>query len=419
MFISVQSLADSENSSLPAHESAALSGLLRSAISYHPIVDAGKARLRSAEQSVKTARWQYFPTPGVSYQRVFADVSDRSFQGDDYSTIISLEQPLWTGGRIKSGMARARANVGVSASSLEEDQRELALRVVQVYGQWLSASLQRQNLQTSEVRHESLFNRVERRLQGGVSTGSDLELAKGRLQSVKAELASTAANEMSAVISLSELTGVDLTRSRLETARREFPGLLSMIEAELIQSALANSPSIERADAEVDLARAAVKSRRSQTRPDIFLRFERQFNSVQLDSQGADSRVLVGVRSEFGAGLSTFSGIAEARESVTAALAFRRSAELSIREQVRADLTLLRSFEIRLSALREANRTAEQVYDSYQRQFLTGRKNWLDVMNSARDLQQARQRLADVTAGRLTLAWRLHVLSNSVAAISG
>ena len=125
------------------------------------------------------------------------------------------------------------------------------------------------------------------------------------------------------------------------------------------------------------------------------------------------------MRSQFGAGLSSYSGIAEAQETVSAALAFRRSAELSIREQVRSDLALLNSFEIRLPALQEATRTAIEVYESYQRQFLTGRKSWLDVMNSARDLQQARLQLADVTAGHLTLSWRLYVLANPLQVIGG
>jgi adhesin transport system outer membrane protein len=79
---------------------------------------------------------------------------------------------------------------------------------------------------------------------------------------------------------------------------------------------------------------------------------------------------------------------------------------------------LLESFDVRLPALQEATRTANEVYESYQRQFLTGRKSWLDVMNSARDLQQARLQLADLTAARLTLAWRLHVLTNPTATIS-
>ena len=402
----------------PEEMPAPLAGILQSALTQHPLVDAGKAQVRSARQAVKSARWQFFPTPGVSYQRAFADDADRAFQGDDYSTVVSLEQPLWSGGRISGGVASANAALGVSQASLQENQRELALRVVQAYGEWLSASLQKLALETSERRHTSLFSRVERRLSGGVSTGSDLQLASGRLQSVKAELAATQARERSAIAVLSELSGDSLTAVQLAAADRKLPAELVLLQANLIDSALSHSPSIQRADAEVKAARAEIKSRRAQTRPDVFLRFERQFNNVQFANQGPESRVLVGVRSQLGAGLSSFSGIAEARESVSAAIAFRRSAELSIREQIRSNLALLESFDVRLPALQEATRTANEVYESYQRQFLTGRKSWLDVMNSARDLQQARLQLADLTAARLTLAWRLHVLTNPTATIS-
>ena len=409
--------ADSEQTSTPGPGS--LEALLQSALEEHPLVDAGRAEIRSAEQGIKSARWQFFPTPGVEYQRAYADDADRNFQGDDYTAVFSLEQPLWSGGRISGGLASARAALGVSQASLQENQRELALRVVQAYGEWLTASLQKDTLETSEQRHLKLFERVRRRMEGGVSTGSDLQLASGRLQSVKADRAAIEARERSAIAVLSELSGRSLTVSELANARRNLPQELVLLEANLVNSALSHSPSIERADAEVEAARAEIKTRRAQTRPDVFLRFERQFNNLQFANQGPDSRVLVGVRSQLGAGLSSYSGIAEAQETVSAALAFRRSAELSIREQVRSDLALLNSFEIRLPALQEATRTAIEVYESYQRQFLTGRKSWLDVMNSARDLQQARLQLADVTAGHLTLSWRLYVLANPLQAIGG
>ena len=409
--------ADSEQTSTSGPGS--LVALLQSALEEHPLVDAGRAEIRSAEQGIKSARWQFFPTPGVEYQRAYADDADRNFQGDDYTAVFSLEKPLWSGGRISGGLASARAPLGVSQASLQENQRELALRVVQAYGEWLTASLQKDTLETSEQRHLKLFERVRRRMEGGVSTGSDLQLASGRLQSVKADRAAIEARERSAIAVLSELSGRSLTVSELANARRNLPQELVLLEANLVNSALSHSPSIERADAEVEAARAEIKTRRAQTRPDVFLRFERQFNNLQFANQGPDSRVLVGVRSQFGGGLSSYSGIAEAQETVSAALAFRRSAELSIREQVRSDLALLNSFEIRLPALQEATRTAIEVYESYQRQFLTGRKSWLDVMNSARDLQQARLQLADVTAGHLTLSWRLYVLANPLQAIGG
>lgn len=405
--ISVQAESD-EGPVLPP----TLPTLLESAMMSNPLVDAGRADLRAANLRIKTARWQYFPTPAVNFQRAFADDTDRAFQGDISSTVVSLEQPLWTGGRLSGGMAAARAGVGLSAASLEENQRDLALQVVQAYGDWLSASMQKRALSDSQSRHKVLFDRVQRRFDTGVSTGSDLELANGRLQSVRADRAATIAREYSAISKLVELTGLDLTSALLGSAPRRLPPVLKLDAIELTDNALINSARIKRADAEVRAARADIKSRRARTRPDVFLRFERQFNDLQFPGQGPESRMLVGVRTQLGAGLSSFSDIAEAREAITSALAFRRSAERIIRKEIRSDLALLESLDIRQPALKVAAITATEVYASYQRQFLSGRKSWLDVMNAARDLQQSQLQLADVTAGELTLAWRLYVLSN-------
>ena len=377
-----------------------LSSLIQRAITTHPLVEEGKANLRAGDQAVKTAKWQYFPTPGVSYEKAFVD-------NDGYTTVLSLDQPLWSGGRLSAGLDSAHANVSVLTASLAESRRELAFRVVGVYGQWLSASLQRQALEASESLHQELLERVQRRFDGGVSTGSDLELAIGRLQSVKALAAATAASEISAVTTLAVLTGQELDTATLAAGPRQSPPELDRWDQGLLIGALAHSPSLKRADANVKVARAGVKERRSATRPEVYLQFQREF-----DDHRPDSRVQVGIRSQFGAGLSSFSGIAQAREAVSSALALRRSEELAIREQVRSDLATLDSYALRRPALEEALRTSEQVYASYERQFLTGSKSWLDVMNSARDLQSAQLQVAEVIAGELSVEWRLYVLSN-------
>lgn len=391
----------------PSNEDAAahgnvptLSSLIQRAITTHPVVEEGKANLRAGGQAVKTSKWQYFPTPGVSYEKAFVD-------GDGYTTVLSSDQPLWSGGRLSAGLDSAHANVSVLTASLAESRRELAFRVVGVYGQWLSASLQRQALEDSESLHQELLERVQRRFDGGVSTGSDLELAIGRLQSVKALAAATAASEISAVTTLAVLTGQELDTATLAAGPRQSPLELDRWDQGLLIGALVHSPSLKRADANVKVARAGVKERRSATRPEVYLQFQREFYDHR-----PDSRVQVGIRSQFGAGLSSFSGIAKAREAVSSALALRRSEELAIREQVRSDLATLDSYALRRPALEEALRTSEQVYASYERQFLTGSKSWLDVMNSARDLQSAQLQVAEVIAGELSVEWRLYVLAN-------
>ena len=112
---------------------------------------------------------------------------------------------------------------------------------------------------------------------------------------------------------LSELVGLPLNSEALELGREGYPRLPSGSESELIVIGLQKAPAIRRAEADIRAARAEIKSRRSQTRPDLFVRFERQFNNLQFANRGPDSRVLVGVRSQLGAGLSSFSGVSEAR----------------------------------------------------------------------------------------------------------
>jgi adhesin transport system outer membrane protein len=55
--------------------------------------------------------------------------------------------------------------------------------------------------------------------------------------------------------------------------------------------------------------------------------------------------------------------------------------------------------------------------DSWDRQFLAGRKTWVEVMNAARELAQAHTALAEVEVALVVASWRLAVLSEGVPAI--
>ena len=54
-----------------------------------------------------------------------------------------------------------------------------------------------------------------------------------------------------------------------------------------------------------------------------------------------------------------------------------------------------------------ANRASVEVLDSYERQFLAGRKQWLDLMNAAREQAQSESQLADALGALQLSGWRL------------
>lgn len=387
---------------------ASLEALIRASITNHPSVLAQHARIVSAESNIQSAKWQYFPTPNVTLQRAYADANDPSFQGDNNAYTVSLDQPLWTGGRLKAGVASARAELAIAGAGVGDSEQSISFRVVQAYGDWLSAWLQSQTLVTSLTTHQKLYDQVSRRQEAGVSNGSDLALARGRLQSTKAQLVVVRAQQESAIAVLSQITNISLDADALAKSRGQRPALHKDI-AQLLDDAVARDPGVERSLGEKRRTAADIRSRKSALRPDVFLRFERDFGDFQFSNSGPDSRVILGVRSQFGAGLSSLSNISSAEAELKASQAQITAIKQDVKERVLQDYSLASSFAARIGALQIAQTTAQDVSDSYARQFLAGRKSWLDVMNAARDLQQAELQLADAQAGFLVVSWRLSI----------
>lgn len=52
---------------------------------------------------------------------------------------------------------------------------------------------------------------------------------------------------------------------------------------------------------------------------------------------------------------------------------------------------------------------------SYDRQFLAGRKSWLDVMNAAHERAQTESPRADLQSTQVVVTWRLASLTRGVA----
>ena len=46
------------------------------------------------------------------------------------------------------------------------------------------------------------------------------------------------------------------------------------------------------------------------------------------------------------------------------------------------------------------------------RQFLAGRKSWLEVMNAVREIQQAESQLIEAQTNQMQLSWRLTILAD-------
>ena len=394
-----------------------LASLVRDALDSHPATQSQRALVASAAAGVESARWQFYPTPSVSVENATTSGADPSYQGDNRVATLRLQQPLYSGGRLTAGADKAQASLDQSQAALEESRLQLSLRVVQAYGEWLSAHLKVQASQKNEDSHNRLLRQVQRRIDEGVSAESDRVLALGRLDAVRAEVTAAQVQGDMALARLGQLLGRPIAGAAL-TRTVATPRPVSAQTAALLEQALGQSAALQKAQSQVRVQEATVVERRADLLPEIYLRAERQYGNFNFANGAPVNRLFVGVSSRLGAGLSGLSNVAAARSQLEAALAEVQVQTRNLNEQVLADHAQFTATERRLASVQASLRSAQSVSESFDRQFLAGRKTWLDVMNAARELAQTEALIADLLATQVVVSWRLSFYTQGIEAVT-
>lgn len=388
--------------------------LIREALNYHPMLRGQQGRRDASQAGVEASRWQFWPTPSVSVEHA-ATASNNP--GDGTVAYLRLQQPLWTGGRLTGNLAKAEAGAAGAEASLAEARQQLALQVVQAWSESVVAERKLQAYESSRDLHKRLLALVERRFSEGASAQADVALAKGRLNTLQAELAAVAAQRNTAMDRLRLLTGRSAGTLPAENPDGALlPARESGLHA-LLAAARERSPSLARTRAQAEAAKADIQIARASLSPEVFLRLERQHGNFSAPGQPPVNRVFVGLSTALGGGLSALSGIDAATAQHRALLEDLQAQQLSLDDQVQADYTLALAAQARLADLESARQSAADVLDSYERQFLAGRKQWLDLMNTAREQAQSDAQLADATGAHQLANWRLALLSRGVDAL--
>lgn len=398
-----------------------LEQLINSALATHPAAEGQRALVQSAAASVDSASWQFYPTPSVSIETATASATDRLYQGDNRVATVRLQQPLWTGGRLTAGMDKATAGLVVSQAALEEVRLQLGLRVVQAYGDWLSAYLKTLANEKSLATHVRLREQVKRRLTAGASAESDLTLAVTRLESIAADVTAARALAEVALARLGQLLGspVDGALLAQAVAAPRDPANVGRTGVQaLLEAALGINPTVAKAQAQARVQEAVVGERRADLMPEVYARIERQYGNYNFSNGEPQNRLFIGLTSRFGAGLSTLSNVEAARSQYAAALTEIEAQSRTVSEQVLSDYSLALSVASRMASIHASLKAAEDVSASYDRQFLAGRKSWLDVMNAARELAQTETQLADLQSTQLVVTWRLDAYTRGIDTVS-
>ena len=383
------------------HHGLGLDQLIALSIRNHPSIAAARAEVGAAQAEVGAARSQYYPTPSVQL------LQDKG----ETATVLTVQQPLWAGGRLDAGLDAAQSRANASHVSVNDAQYTLALRVTAAWAAWMQAHGRGEALGEGAALLKVYAESVSRRIEGGASAEVDRELVAARLAQTQGDLAAARSAERSAMSRLSQMVGQLLRPEDLATdeasgaAEIPLPGLDA-----LVAQALARSAALKRLEADIETARYETGQRRAALWPTLNLRAQHQRNDASATGVAAnDSRIMLALEYAPGAGISAGANIDAAEARSNALREKLDAARRDLTETIAADYEDLLASRDRKREFQRTIKASAEVLASYDRLFVAGKRGWLDVINAARELLQAQTALADVEAQQAAARARLRL----------
>lgn len=363
-----------------------------------PSINAAAMARLAARAEVSGARWARFPSVGVGF-----GVENGA---NRFTPTFEVSTPIWAGGTLAGNLRRSKEVLSSRNAALEEVALALAVEVNALYYQYKNSTALLGIYQESLEDHAELVQTMERRVSREVSPLADLELARSRYAQVE--------QEMSAVLS-QQLTALELLRELAADPDLEIGGPI-LYEAQeqsvdwfdASSSAVEYSPTLRRLLYSANAAFAEKSIARGALLPRISAYY--RYNETTGGSVG------LGTTIQTGNGLSQFSAIEAADARARQVQNDGELAARQLRQDIQSTLTNLEAARRRAEISISATQNAARVSESYKRQFITGRRSWLDLMNALREDLGARlsQQQAENTTmllnarlALLTGRWRL------------
>lgn len=383
----------------------AIEDLLQMALNSYPTVLSRRATKESAESDLLAAKLKFLPTPTVSTQQT--QVQNGQGTAIRPATTFGITQPLFTGGALSAGYEKAEARLSSAELGILETREEVSKRLINAYVEWVRAYRKITALEESVRLHEGFAGLIKRRFGAGVASGADRDLGLSRLDQVRADLESQRSMESTLLSSISELVGESISRENL-AARVAKPRVLPDRQEGIARS-LAASPTLRRYKFDIDAADAEARELKAQSMPQVLLQAQRQMgNTLVANAQNYDT---VGVVLQYapGAGFSSFASANAAFDRVRAMNMQAEAARRDLTDKLNSEYNELEFSRLKQESLQRSVELSAEISGSYDRQYLLGRKSWLDLMTAVREVAQTRLSLADAEASALGASWRIAI----------
>lgn len=390
-------------------------------ISTNPEYGIVAASRRATDEELEQGHALYLPSVDMRADAGFEytdDVGTRARGKDDetlarYDASLTLTQMLFDGWETHQEVARQEARVNSSANRVRETAELVGLSIVEAY---LEVLRQRQLLVISRQNvseHIEILDQIEQGVSAGRSTQADLEQAKARLASARATETDTRQALRFAEAEYRREVGDE--PGQLDLPAIPYEGLAASVNDE-VEGALANSPTLDIFESDIEVAHAEALQTRSTFYPQVDL----QLNARQGDNLGGVEGRDTSASALVVANWNLYRGgadMARSREFLhrhQQSKEERAEAARTVENDVRqtwASMVAAGERARHFSAQADAN---VEVVKAYKDQFSLDRRTLLDVLDAQNELFVSRSNTINAEFLEMFAVYRLLALKGSL-----
>ena len=378
------------------------------------------ARLNIQRAQARLVQAQLYPNPSIDLEHTTGKFTGAP---DEHESTAGVSFPLELGGKRRSRIDLARAELDVACAEFGERQRQLTNDVLTAYVEAL-ASLR--ELDTTARLNEldvETGGYLETRVQEGDVAPLELQLLRVEIDRLRARRELLKGRLDAAIIRLKALTGIapqEQVRLREGFSSGDLFSALSSVEDD-VSRALANRPDIAAARGNERAAEATLRLARAEAVPDItpFGRFSSSSSAFDETPVGK----LTDRSKSIGFGISITLPIfnrnqgarAEASAAVTQAQQERSYLEATVRAEVESALLRLRSTDAALATFESGviGRSTENL-KTLRAAYQLGEYRITDLIAEQRRVVDAEREYTDLLAERYRAAIDLQLATGDL-----
>lgn len=387
-----------------------LAALFKAVSEGHPQIKAAKFGFEAAKHDVEAVNRRRWPTISVTME------SDTGSVNSTPTQVLQVEHVFIDAGRLSAQIAEANVGEVASKVAIDVERRRLFIELIGAWQGYVSAQLRFKVGEEVLARLRGYREMMQRRVDAEVSPSIDLAVLDSRMiqaQVEQAQVRSAMGSSMSRLKRLTGLSEADLSRYLHEVLAGvgAVESTRACVLVDCWRSKIDSHPLVVRASLDVESVQHRLKAKEAERWPTAYVRLAQPLDMGSGQAREVTMRgsAFVGMRYVPGAGFENFaqasalaSRLALAQESVDT-----HKRELIDAQEVDSN-ELLSSIE-RLQSHQKLVGVASKVLDSFTAQFAAGRKTWLDLLNSVRDLSQHQFAQNEAQVSMIAAMYRLEI----------